>query len=583
MIRSIINLLKLRFKPALSDVLREGYDLGKFTRDVLSGLIVGIIAVPLSMAFAIASGVTPAQGFATGVVAGFLISFLGGSRYQIGGPTGAFIVIVCGIVEAHGYSGLAIATLMAGVILVVMGLCGAGAVIKYIPYPVTVGFTSGIALIIFSGQIKDIFGLPLDTVPSDFIERIAVCAKALPTSNPWSCGFAALTVAIIIVLKKRAGKVPGSLAALLAVTALAHVPLLWGAAVPVETIGDRFPEIYGGMKFTFPSWQGVNFATLRGLVPSAITIALLASIESLLSAVVADGMTGRKHHSNTELIAQGVANIASPLLGGIPATGAIARTATNIKNGALSPVSGIVHAVFLLFVMLFLGAWAARVPMAALGGIVAVVAYNMGEWHFFRNILRSTKSDAGVMLCTFALTVLVDLTVAIQVGVVLAAFLFIRRVSDTAKAGYITHLVKGFERDDRPIGDDPMSLHTRTIPNGVEVFEVEGPLFFGAAEFFKEALSVINIRPPVLIIRMRHAHSLDATALRAIEEVRSKCAAEKTALILSGVHTQPRAVMERSGLSAQIGAENICDNLDIALARATAVLNADGETSRQDG
>ncbi|MCL1909927.1 MAG: SulP family inorganic anion transporter [Kiritimatiellaeota bacterium] len=574
MLRSATSLLKNRFRPALLDALREGYDAKKFTRDVLAGLIVGIVAVPLSMAFAIASGVTPAQGFATGVVAGFLISFLGGSRFQIGGPTGAFIVIICGIIGTHGYQGLAIATLMAGVILVIMGLCGAGAVIKYIPYPVTVGFTSGIALIIFSGQIKDIFGLPLESVPSGFIERIAACARALPELNPWSFGFAILTVATILVLKTRASKIPGSLAALLAVTALAHLPLLWGAAVPVETIGDRFPEIRDGMKFAFPSWQGVDFATLRGLVPSAITIALLASIESLLSAVVADGMTGRKHHSNTELIAQGVANIASPLFGGIPATGAIARTATNIKNGALSPVSGIVHAVFLLLVMLFLGSWAAHVPMAALGGIVAVVAYNMGEWRFFRNILKSTKSDAGVMLATFALTVLVDLTVAIEVGVVLAAFLFIRRVSDTAKAGYITHLVSGFENADRPVGDDPMGLHTRVIPKGVEVFEVEGPLFFGAAEHFKRALGEINVRPRVLIIRMRHAHSLDATALQALEEVSARSAAENTTLILSGVHQQPRAVMERSGLSAKLGAENICDNLDIALARAAAVMES---------
>ncbi len=571
----LLSVLKRQFQPALFSVLREGYGAKELTRDVLSGLIVGIVAVPLAIAFAIASGVTPAQGLITGVVAGFLISFLGGSRFQIGGPTGAFIVIVFGIVQTYGYAGLVIATILAGILLIIMGLCGAGSVIKYIPYPVTVGFTSGIALIIFSGQIKDMLGLTLAKVPSEFIERIGAYAQDITTINPWSCGITLITIVIIMQWKKVTAKIPGSLVALVAATALVHLPKLWGAELPgVETIGDRFPEIAGGMTFSMPAWPEIALADVRRLITPAITIALLASIESLLSAVVADGMTGRKHHSNTELIAQGVANIASPLFGGIPATGAIARTATNIKNGAFSPVSGIIHAAFLLLVMLFLGKWTALVPMAALGGIVAVVAYNMSEWRLFVKILKSTKSDVSVMLATFALTVLVDLTVAIEVGIVLAAFLFIRRVSDTAKAGYITRLIEDFKEEDVPESDDPMSLKTRKIPDGVEVSEVEGPMFFGAAERFKEALTEINVRPRVIIIRMRHAHSLDATALHALEQVYANARAEGTALILSGVHTQPRAVLTRSGMVDQLGAANICDDIDAALARAGEILNA---------
>jgi len=570
---SVLKFILRQFRPALFDVLREGYGRRELSRDLLSGVVVGIVAVPLAVAFAIASGVTPAQGLITGVVAGFLISFLGGSRFQIGGPTGAFIVIIYGVIQNYGYGGLMIATLMAGVLLVVMGLCGAGGVIKYIPYPVTVGFTSGIALIIFFGQVKDMLGLALDTVPPDFIERLVAFAKVIGSVNPWSCGLTLLTIVIIVRFKKITAKIPGSLAALLAVTALAHLPKLWGAALPgVETIGDRFPDIAGGMSFALPQWPDIHVSDLRRLVSPAIAIALLASIESLLSAVVADGMTGRKHHSNTELIAQGVANIAAPLLGGIPATGAIARTATNIKNGAVSPVSGIVHALFLLLVMLFLGSWAALVPLAVLGGIVAVVAYNMSEWRLFLKILNSTKSDAAIMLATFALTVLVDLTVAIEAGVVLAAFLFIRRVADTAKAGYITSLIEGFHLDDVPEADDSASLRNRAIPKGVEIFEVEGPMFFGAAELFKEALAEINVSPRVLIIRMRYAHSLDATALNALEEVHAEAASEGTTLILSGVHPQPRTVLARSGMVAKIGEANICANIDEALARARKIL-----------
>ena len=409
-------------EPKLVTVLREGYSWSQLSRDLVAGSIVGVVALPLALAFAIASGVKPEQGLYTAVIAGFLISALGGSRVQIGGPTGAFIVIVYGIVETHGAEGLAVATLIAGVLLIAMGLAGLGAVIKFVPYPVTVGFTSGIALIIAVAQVRDFLGLTMPAVPADFVEKIAAYTAYLHTWRPWNAAIGAVTVAIVGGLPRLTHRVPGSLVALVLTTALVA-----GFAIPVETIGDRFGAVPQGLPT--PAIPYVDWATMRALFQPAMTIALLAAIESLLSAVVADGMLGTRHRSNTELVAQGVANVVSPIFGGIPATGAIARTATNIRNGGRTPVAGIVHAGVLLLIMTSLAPLAERIPIATLAGILMVVAYNMSEWRLFVHLFRSPRSDVMVLVTTFLLTVLVDLTVALEAGIVLAALLFMRRMA----------------------------------------------------------------------------------------------------------------------------------------------------------
>ncbi len=556
-----------KIKPKIITVFKQGYSSQVFVKDLTAGIIVGIVALPLAIAFAIASGVKPEQGLYTAIVAGFLISLLSGSRVQIGGPTGAFIVIIYGIVQKFGYDGLVIATIMAGVLLVIMGFAKLGAVIKYSPYPVTVGFTAGIALIIATGQVRDLLGLSLEKVPAEFIEKIRAYSEHAGTISPVAAAIGIATIAIVFLWPRVTQRVPGSLVAIVATTATVQL-----FDLPVETIGSRFGSVSGAL----PTLRVPHFEwrMMSDLFSPAITIALLAGIESLLSAVVADGMTGRKHRSNMELIAQGAANIASPLFGGIPATGAIARTATNIKNGGLPPIAGIVHALVLTLIMLFFGKWAALIPMATLAGILVVVAYNMSEWQHFIKLLKSPKSDIAVLIATFLLTVLVDLTVAIQAGVVLAALLFMKRMSDVTQVGYITSMVGFEEEDEEDAKADPNNINKFSVPPGVEVFEVNGPFFFGAAERFKHTLKLIVKKPKVLILRTRTVLAMDATALHALEEVYYMTKREGSVLVLVGIHAQPMIAMDKAGFLDVVGVENVFENLGDALKRARAIVGA---------
>ncbi len=550
-----------RLEPKLITIFREGYSRQQLTHDLVAGVIVGIVALPLAIAFAIASGVKPEQGLYTAVVAGVLISVLSGSRVQIGGPTGAFIVIVYSIVAQHGYNGLAVATLIAGVLLVMMGLAGFGAIIKFIPYPVTVGFTAGIALIIAVTQVRDFLGLQISNVPAEFIEKCLAYVEHAATFNYQALGIGLMALLIIRFWPLITHRIPGSLIALLVTTAAVSILNL-----SVDTIGSRFGSVPNTLPA--PRLPSITLELVQKLFQPALTIALLAGIESLLSAVVADGMTGSRHRSNMELIGQGIANIASPVFGGIPATGAIARTATNIKNGGRTPVAGIVHAVTLLLIMLFFGKWAVLIPMPTLAAILLVVAYNMSEWHLFVKIFKSPKSDFAVLMITFLLTVLVDLTVAIQAGVVLAALLFMRRMANVTQMGYVT---KSLQEDEEET-DDPNSIARREVPPGVEVFEIYGTFFFGAADKFKDALRTVEKAPKILILRMRHVFALDATGLRALEDVFEKTKKEGTILILSGVHAQPLVTMQRAGLLDKIHEDNVFGNIDDALNRAREIL-----------
>ncbi len=543
--------------PKLVTTLK-GYTREQFSRDLLAGVIVGIVALPLAIAFAIASGVSPERGLYTAIVAGFLISALGGSRVQIGGPTGAFVVIVSGIVAQYGVDGLVLATLMAGVIIVAFGLLRWGGAIKFIPYPVTIGFTSGIALIIFSSQIRDLLGLEMTAVPAPFVAKWGAYVRAFDSVNPWAFVVAIATLAIIVAWPKVSRRIPGPFVALIATTLLVQLLHL-----PVETIGARFGEIHAGLPR--PTLPVVTFERMRVLAAPAFTIALLASIESLLSAVVADGMIGGRHRSNMELVAQGIANIASPLFGGMPATGAIARTATNVKNGGRTPVAGMTHALTLLLITLFFGRWAALIPLATLAAILVVVAFHMSEWRTFASEFRAPKSDIAVLLATFLLTVLVDLTVAIEVGMVLAAFLFMRRMAEVTNISVLTH-----EFTD-PIDDfehDPNAVRRRAIPEGVQVYEITGPFFFGAAETFKDRVSRIAGKPKVLILRMRHVLAIDSTGLHALRELVQRSKREGILVVLSDVHAQPVVALERSGLYDDLTEENVHGNIDDALNRA---------------
>ena len=543
--------------PKLVTTLKD-YNREQFSRDLLAGVIVGIVALPLAIAFAIASGVSPERGLYTAIVAGVLISALGGSRVQIGGPTGAFVVIVSGIVAQYGVDGLVLATLMAGFIIVAFGLLRWGAAIKFIPYPVTIGFTSGIALIIFSSQIRDLLGLEMTAVPAAFVAKWGAYVRAFESVNPWAFAVAIATLAIIVVWPKVSRRIPGPFVALIATTLLVQLLHL-----PVETIGARFGEIHAGLPR--PTLPVITLERMRALAAPAFTIALLASIESLLSAVVADGMIGGRHRSNMELVAQGIANIASPLFGGMPATGAIARTATNVKNGGRTPVAGMTHALTLLLITLFSGRWAALIPLATLAAILVVVAFHMSEWRTFASEFRAPKSDVAVLLTTFLLTVLVDLTVAIEVGMVLAAFLFMRRMAEVTNISVLTH-----EFTD-PIDDfehDPNAVRRRAIPEGVQVYEITGPFFFGAAETFKDRVSRIAGKPKVLILRMRHVLAIDSTGLHALRELVQRSRREGILVVLSDVHAQPIVALERSGLYDDLTEENVHGNIDDALNRA---------------
>lgn len=544
--------------PQLVTTLRAGYDRRQLGRDVAAGVVVGIVAIPLAIAFAIASGVTPERGLWTAIVAGFLISALGGSKVQIGGPTGAFVVIVYDVVQRYGLDGLMVATLMAGALLVVLGVVRLGAAIKFIPHPVIVGFTSGIAVIICSSQVKDVLGLRMGTVPADFLEKWQAYAGHLGAVNPWAIFTAATALAILVVWPRVDRRLPGPFVALLATTMMVQLFHL-----PVETIGSRFGEISAAIPR--PTMPDLTLAELRGLVAPAFTIAMLAGIESLLSAMVADGMIGDRHRSNMELVAQGVANLASPLFGGIPATGAIARTATNVKNGGRTPVAGIVHAFTVLVVTLFFGRLAGRIPMATLGAILVMVSYQMSEWRRFRAELSAPRSDVAVLLSTFFLTVLVDLTVAIQVGIVLASFLFMKRMSDVTN---VSVLRREFADDGGGDADDPRALRRYAIPKGVEVYEIDGPFFFGAAETFKETLGQVAAKPRVLIIRMRDVPVIDSTGIAVLHELAMRGRREGTRVMLADVHAQPLVALGKADALDDIGEENLFGSLADALIAA---------------
>jgi SulP family sulfate permease len=542
------------FKPKLIDTLKH-YRKEQFFKDLIAGTIVGIVALPLAIAFAIASGVSPEKGIFTAIIAGLIISALGGSRVQIGGPTGAFIVVVYGIVQQFGINGLIIATFMAGVLLIVMGITKLGNAIKYVPYPLITGFTTGIALIIFSSEVKDFLGLHMGSVPADFISKWVAFGRHISSVNPYAAGIGVITLGLVLLWPRVTHRVPGSLIAILVTTfAVSFFHL------PVETIGSRFGAIPSSLPR--PVIPGVSFATIQQLIRPAITIALLGSIESLLSAVVADGMTGGNHRSNTELIAQGLANICSSLFGGIPATGAIARTATNIKNGGRTPVAGIVHALILLIIMLFAGKWAALIPMPTLAGILVVVAWNMSELESFKSVLKGSKSDAVVLITTFTLTVLVDLTVAIEIGMILAAFLFMRQMMQASSVQQ-ANVLPGelFKPED--------------MPEGLDVFEINGPLFFGAAYKFKDAMKVIENPARVLIIRMRNVPVIDATGIRVLREVLAATTKSGTKLVLAEVASeQVMGELKKARLLFQIGKGNVKDTFENALKRANTILEA---------
>ncbi|MDP2469977.1 MAG: SulP family inorganic anion transporter [Candidatus Palauibacterales bacterium] len=546
-------------EPKLITVVREGYSRSDLVHDLQAGIVVGVVALPLAIAFGIASGVRPEQGLYTAIVAGLLISLLSGSRVQIGGPTGAFVVLVFSIVARFGYDGLAVATLMAGGLLVAMGLARLGAVIRFIPYPVTVGFTTGIAIIIGVSQVPDALGLSLSATPTAFFPRIAAYADGLQSLSPAALATCAGTVVILAVWPRVTKRIPGPLVAILLVTLTVQ---LFG--INVETIGSRF----GGVPTSLPSFRlpRVPVDVLPELVSPAVAIALLAGIESLLSAVVADGMTGRRHRANAELIAQGVSNIASPLFGGIPATGAIARTATNVKNGGRTPIAGIVHALTLLLILTTAGHWVGLVPMAALAGILFVVAYHMSELRVFLGLLRGPRSDVLVLLTTFGLTVLVDLTVAIQVGVVLAALLFMRRMAEVTEVRAVTDQLKDVER----IGFEAENPDV-VLPDGTEVFEIAGSFFFGAAQRFSEVLGEIHRKPRIVILRMREVFAMDATGLHALEKVHQRLAKHGVVMLLSGVRAQPLAAMVRSGALDRFGEENVLGSFREASVRAWEV------------
>ncbi|MBL8026998.1 MAG: sulfate permease [Fibrobacteres bacterium] len=548
------------FRPELLSSL-QGYNKSRFLSDLSAGVIVGIVALPLAIAFAIASGVTPEKGLITAVIAGFIISALGGSRVQIGGPTGAFIIIVYGIVQQYGINGLAIATMMAGVILLVMGLFKFGSMIKFIPYPIVVGFTSGIALLIFSTQIKDFFGLAIVSVPAEFHEKWITYFRAMSTVNFYAFGVAISSLFIMIVWPRFNQRIPGSLIALIASTCVVYFLNL-----PVETIGSKFGDIPSSIPK--PQSFDISFSVIKGLMAPAISIAILGAIESLLSAVVADGMIGTRHKSNMELVAQGIANIVTPIFGGIPATGAIARTATNIKNGARTPISGMIHALTLLLIMLFFGGLAKLIPMAALAAILIIVSYNMSEWRSFKTLLKSPRSDIIVLVTTFLLTVLIDLTVAIEIGMMLAAFLFMKRMAEVTNVSMITRELD----DSEPKTPDANSMDLKKIPHGVEVYEINGPFFFGAATKFKDQMMTQKEKPKVRIIRMRNVPAIDATGLQTIRDFYKDFKKTGTVLILSGVHTQPLFAMTQAGLFDLLGEENIQGNIDAAISRAEAII-----------
>lgn len=547
------------FKPKFFKLLPK-ITKKQLINDIIAGILVGIVALPLGIAFGIASGVSPEKGLITAVIGGFLVSLLGGSHVQIGGPTGAFIIIIYGIVAQFGVDGLMVATLMAGIILVIMGISKFGSLIKFIPYPVVVGFTSGIAVVIFSTQIKDLFGLSIENVPGDFISKWGSYFQNFNTIN-WQATLVGLASLLIIIFWPKINrKIPGSIIAILIATLAVK---FFNLNVP--TIESSFGAIPS--KLSMPHLPHVTFDLVKALFPAAFTIAILAAIEALLSAVVADGMIGEKHDSNTELIGQGVANMVSPLFGGIPVTGAIARTATNVKNGGRTPISGIVHSIVLLLIMLLLGPWAKLIPMTTLAAILIMVAYNMSEHHIFRQLLKSPKSDMIVLFATFLLTVFLDLTVAIGVGMVLAMFLFMKRMEAVTNVDFISN-----SREDKTDEEDPDSIKMKDVPKGVEVYEVAGPFFFGAATKFQDSIKMLQGPPEIRIIRMRSVPAIDATGLNSLRSLYLDSKKAGITLLLSGVNPQPLKALKNYGLYDLIGDKNIHQDIDSSLERAREIL-----------
>ncbi|MDD4823053.1 MAG: sulfate permease [Bacteroidales bacterium] len=553
-----------QFKPALFSSLKD-YSKEKFFADLMSGIIVGIVALPLAIAFGIASGVSPQQGLITAVIGGFIVSFFGGSKVQIGGPTGAFIVIVYGIIQQYGEKGLIIATLMAGVLLILLGVFKLGTIIKFIPYPIIVGFTSGIALTIFATQIKDLFGLQMESVPADFISKWGAYAENISSLDLPSVFVGIGSILIIALTPKFSKKIPGSLVAIIFMTLLVYILKNYAGITSIETIGDRYT-----IQASLPQAQvpDLSWVIIKGLLPAAFTIAVLGAIESLLSATVADGVIGEKHNSNQELIGQGLANLFTPLFGGIPATGAIARTMTNINNGGRTPVAGIIHAIVLLLILLCLGSLTSLIPMSCLAGVLVIVSYNMSEWRTFRSLMKNPKSDISVLLTTFFLTVIFDLTVAIEFGLILACLLFMRRVAETTRISVSTDELDLSEDSDLSLNQEKL-----TIPDGVEVYEIDGPYFFGIANKFEDQMAQMGDKPKVRIIRMRKVPFIDSTGIHNLASLCRMAKKGKTRIVLSGVKPNVHQVLEKAGFYELLGKENICSNIDEALIMAKTIID----------
>lgn len=550
-----------QFTPKFFSLLKRGISKEQLRKDVIAGLIVGIVALPLAIAFAIASGVSPDKGLITAIVAGLIISVFGGSRVQIGGPTGAFIVIVYAVVQEFGVDGLIVATFMAGIILIAMGLARFGNLLKFIPHPLIVGFTSGIAVIIFSSQIKDFFGLPIETVPADFIEKWKLYALNFTGINWTSVGIAIGTILLAFNFHRITSKIPGSIVAILLSTLAVYF-----FNIPVATIETAFGDIPS--KISMPSFPNIDFATFQKLIQPAFAIALLGGIESLLSAVVSDGMIGGRHRSNMELVAQGVANCFSSMFGGIPATGAIARTATNVKNGGRTPISGIVHAIVLLIIMLVLAPFAKLIPMACLAGILIVVAYHMSEWRQFKSLLKGNISDILILLVTFFLTVIFDLVIAIQIGIILSSFVLMKRMSDATTVELSDGLLS--TKYDHP--DQLFEDELPVLPKGVTMYEIHGPLFFGATQTFQDTITRLRDKPLVMILRMRHVPFIDATGIYRLKEIITKFANQNTHILISGVNKKVLADLEKSDIYSVLPKDNFTNTIQEAVERAEHIM-----------
>lgn len=551
------------FQPKLFQTIKT-YNKQTFASDVMAGLIVGIVALPLAIAFGIASGVSPQTGIITAIVAGLIISLFGGSKVQIGGPTGAFIVIVYGIIQEYGMSGLLLATTLAGIMLILLGIFKLGTIIKYIPYPIIVGFTSGIAVTIFSTQMNDLFGLGLKDVPADFVEKWIMYFQNFANIDIWSTLIGVASVIIIAITPRFTKVIPGSLIAIILMTVAVYLMKEFGGITTIDTIGDRF-DIKPGL----PEMQllSLDWEQIKSLFPVALTIAILGAIESLLSATVADGVIGDRHDSNTELIAQGIANIATPIFGGIPATGAIARTMTNINNGGKTPVAGVIHAIVLLLILMFLMPLAEFIPMPCLAGVLVIVSYNMSEWRTFKALMKNPKSDIAVLLVTFFLTVIFDLTIAIEIGMIIACLLFMRRILETTKISVTTDVLDLNAETD--INNKEEKL---TIPKGVEIYEIDGPYFFGIANKFEEQMVMLHDRPKIRIIRMRRVPFIDSTGIHNLTNLCRMSQKENVKIILSGVKPKVHEVLEKAGFNDLLGRENICSNIHEAIEKATKAI-----------